>query len=109
MASIYDVGSSALTSMQRAIATTGHNIANVNTEGYSRQEVVLGTRSPEKVGQVEIGTGVEVSNIRRAHDSFLMRDVQTRSGSNGYFQFMQRQRKMLIACSRIPRPVLRRR
>ena len=86
MASIYDVGTSALTSMQRAIATTGHNIANVNTEGYSRQEVLLGTRSPEKVGQVEIGTGVEVSNIRRAHDSFLMRDVQTRSGSNGYFQ-----------------------
>ena len=86
MASIYDVGTSALTSMQRAIATTGHNIANVNTEGYSRQEVLLGTRSPEKVGQVEVGTGVEVSNIRRAHDSFLMRDVQTRSGSNGYFQ-----------------------
>ncbi len=86
MASIYDVGSSALTSMQRAIATTGHNIANVNTEGYSRQEVVFGTRNPEKVGQVEIGTGVEVSNIRRNHDSFLVKDVQTRSGSNGYFQ-----------------------
>ena len=86
MASIYDVGTSALTSMQRAIATMGHNIANVNTEGYSRQEVLLGTRSPEKVGQLEIGTGVEVSNIRRAHDSFLVRDVQTRSGSNGYFQ-----------------------
>ena len=86
MASIYDVGSSALTSMQRAIATTGHNIANVNTEGYSRQEVLFGTRKPEKVGQVEIGTGVEVSNIRRSHDSFLMKDVQARSGSNGYFQ-----------------------
>ena len=51
MASIFDVGSSALNSMQRAIATTGHNIANVNTEGYSRQEVLLGTRTPEKVGQ----------------------------------------------------------
>jgi flagellar hook-associated protein 1 FlgK len=86
MASIYDVGTSALTSMQRAIATTGHNIANVNTEGYSRQEVLLGTRNPERVGLVEIGTGVEVSTIRRAHDSFLMGDVQTRSGSNGYFQ-----------------------
>ena len=86
MASIYDVGSSALNSMQRAIATTGHNIANVNTEGYSRQEVLLGTRTPEKVGQVEIGTGVEVSNIRRAHDQFLMTDVQSRSSSNGYFQ-----------------------
>ena len=86
MANIYDVGSSALNSMQRAIATTGHNIANVNTEGYSRQEVLLGTRTPEKVGQVEIGTGVEVSNIRRAHDQFLMADVQSRSSSNGYFQ-----------------------
>ena len=60
MASIYDVGASALTSMQRAIATTGHNIANVNTEGYSRQEVHFGTRNPERVGLVEIGTGVEV-------------------------------------------------
>jgi len=86
MASIYDVGSSALNSMQRAIATTGHNIANANTEGYSRQEVLLGTRTPEKVGLVEIGTGVEVSNIRRAHDHFLMTDVQSRSSSNGYFQ-----------------------
>ena len=86
MASIYDVGSSALNSMQRAIATTGHNIANVNTEGYSRQEVLLGTRTPEKVGLVEIGTGVEISNIRRAHDHFLMTDVQSRSSSNGYFQ-----------------------
>ena len=86
MASIYDVGTSALTSMQRAIATTGHNIANVNTEGYSRQEVSLSTRSPEKVGAVEIGTGVEVSRIKRAHDQFLVSDVQSRSSSNGYYQ-----------------------
>jgi len=86
MASIYDVGSSALTSMQRAIATTGHNIANVNTEGYSRQEVHFGTRNPERVGLVEIGTGVEVTSIRRAHDRFLVSDVQTRSSSSAYYQ-----------------------
>ena len=86
MASIYDVGASALTSMQRAIATTGHNIANVNTEGYSRQEVHFGTRNPERVGLVEIGTGVEVSSIRRAHDRFLIGDVQTRSSSSAYYQ-----------------------
>lgn len=86
MASIYDVGSSALTSMQRAIATTGHNIANVNTEGYSRQEVRFGTRNPERVGLVEIGTGVEVTSIRRAHDRFLVSDVQTRSSSSAYYQ-----------------------
>jgi len=86
MASIYDVGSSALTSMQRAIATTGHNIANVNTEGYSRQEVRFGTRNPERVGLVEIGTGVEVTSIRRAHDRFLVSDVQMRSSSSAYYQ-----------------------
>jgi flagellar hook-associated protein 1 FlgK len=86
MASIYDVGSSALTSMQRAIATTGHNIANVNTEGYSRQEVHFGTRNPERVGLVEIGTGVEVTSIRRAHDRFLIGDVQMRSSSSAYYQ-----------------------
>ena len=86
MASIYDVGTSALTSMQRAIATTGHNIANVNTEGYSRQEVSLSTLNPERVGSVEIGTGVEVSRIKRAHDQFLISDVQSRSSSNGYYQ-----------------------
>ena len=51
MASIYDVGTSALTSMQRAIATTGHNIANVNTEGYSRQEVLLGTVVLKRLGR----------------------------------------------------------
>jgi flagellar hook-associated protein 1 FlgK len=72
--------------MQRAIATTGHNIANVNTEGYSRQEVRFGTRNPERVGLVEIGTGVEVTSIRRAHDRFLVSDVQTRSSSSAYYQ-----------------------
>ena len=51
MANIYDVGSSALNSMQRV--RTGHNIANVNTE--SRQEVLLGTRTPEKLGKSKSG------------------------------------------------------
>ena len=90
MANIYDVGTSALTAMQRAIATTGHNIANVNTEGYSRQEVSLSTRNPERVGAVEIGTGVEVSRIKRAHDQFLMSDVQSRASSNGEDQVKNR-------------------
>ena len=46
MASIFDVGSSALNSLQRAISTTGNNIANVNTEGYSRQQVEFSSRHP---------------------------------------------------------------
>lgn len=86
MASIFDVGSSALTSLQRAISTTGNNIANVNTEGYSRQEVEFASRNPEYIGGLALGTGVEVSSIRRAYDQFLTQDVRTRTSSSAYFE-----------------------
>ena len=75
MASIFDVGSSALTSIQRAMATTGNNIANVNTDGYSRQDVLLATRSPESSGGVQFGTGVSINDVRRAYDRFLTAEV----------------------------------
>ena len=78
MASIFDVGSSALNSLQRAISTTGNNIANVNTEGYSRQQVEFSSRTPDYIGGLALGTGVEVSAIRRAYDQFLTADVQAR-------------------------------
>ena len=57
MAGIFDVGASALSSLQRAIATTGHNIANANTEGYSRQNITFVTQESEFVGGQEFGTG----------------------------------------------------
>ena len=41
MADSLSIGTSALSALQRAISTTGHNIANVNTEGYSKQSVVF--------------------------------------------------------------------
>ena len=85
MASIFDVGSSALTSIQRAMATTGNNIANVNTDGYSRQDVLLATRSPESSGGVQFGTGVSINDVRRAYDRFLTAEVVSRQGSNGFY------------------------
>ncbi|MDB2316395.1 flagellar hook-associated protein FlgK [Luminiphilus sp.] len=85
MANIFDVGSSALNSLQRAISTTGNNIANVNTDGYSRQEVEFASRTPNRIGGVELGTGVEISSIRRAYDQFLTQDVQARTSSSGYY------------------------
>ena len=85
MSNIFDVGSSALNSLQRAISTTGNNIANVNTDGYSRQEVEFASRTPNRIGGVELGTGVEISSIRRAYDQFLTQDVQARTSSSGYY------------------------
>ena len=70
MANIFNVGSSALNALQRAISTTGNNIANVNTEGYSRQSVEFQSRTPVTIGGHRFGTGLEISSIRRAYDEF---------------------------------------
>ena len=59
MADILLTSLSALLTSQRALATTGHNIANVNTPGYSRQRVELGTRFADFSGSGSIGNGVQ--------------------------------------------------
>jgi len=66
-----DIGKSALFTAQQAITVTGHNVANVNTPGYSRQEVTLAENRPENGSPGQIGTGVHAESIRRAFDSFV--------------------------------------
>ena len=60
-----------LRSQLLAIEVTGHNIANVQTEGYSRQEINLNTMDSRHTELGQIGTGVRVGGIERAHDEFL--------------------------------------
>lgn len=72
---------SALVSYQRALATTSHNIANANTDGYSRQRVELGTRVANQSGAGVIGSGVQVTAIRRSYDQFATE--QMRSNTSG--------------------------
>jgi flagellar hook-associated protein 1 FlgK len=67
---------------QQAIDTTSHNVANANTEGYSRQEASLSATDAMKViggnGSINsLGTGVSVQQYRRVRDSFL--DLQFRA------------------------------
>ncbi len=71
MADVLLTSLSALLSSQRALATTGHNIANVNTPGYSRQRVDLGTRLADFTGSGAVGNGVQVTNVRRSYDVYL--------------------------------------
>lgn len=78
MANILSTGISALNAYQRQLATTGHNIANVNTEGYSRQRVQLETLEPNSAGSAGyIGNGVGVASIRRSYDEYLTARVRT--------------------------------
>lgn len=77
----FSVGVSALLVNQRQLATTSHNIANVNTEGYSRQRVEQSPRPAQFVGAGFLGKGVDVSTISREVDEFL--NVQLRNNASG--------------------------
>jgi flagellar hook-associated protein 1 FlgK len=68
---IYGIGLSGLAAAQAGLLTAGHNISNVNTPGYSRQQIILGTRSPQFTGSGFVGTGVNVTTVRRVYDDFL--------------------------------------
>ena len=75
---------SGLLTFQRALSTTSHNIANVNTEGYSRQSVELNTRNPTLIGGTFIGSGVEINTIQRAYDQFITNSV--RESNSSYYR-----------------------
>ncbi len=72
---LLDIGKSALSAAQQALTVTGHNVANVNTPGYSRQEAVLTERSPINGNPGQVGTGVQVTQIRRIVDGFINRQL----------------------------------
>ena len=81
MADILGIGSSGLTAAQRALTTTGHNISNVNTDGYSRQSVDLSARPPQVYGTNYLGSGVNVADIKRIYDQFLVNQVNVNTSS----------------------------
>ncbi len=77
LTSLFDIARSALTTSQQALAVTGHNVANVNTPGYSRQEAVLSERAPLSGRPGMVGTGVQATSIRRYTDQFINRQLTT--------------------------------
>lgn len=77
MADILSIGLSALLAQQRALSVTANNIANANTDGYSRQRAELNERPMERFGGGFIGTGVDLGLIRRISDNFLVSQLQS--------------------------------
>ncbi|MCK7595162.1 flagellar hook-associated protein FlgK [Pseudomarimonas salicorniae] len=70
MSGILGTSTSALLAFQRALATVSHNVANVGTEGYSRQRVELSNRIGAPSGAGFAGAGVQVDTVRRLVDDF---------------------------------------
>lgn len=81
MGDLLSIGVSGLQAFKRELDTVSHNIANVNTEGYSRQRVDLATRSPDYNGFGYIGNGVGIDGVRRIVDGFLNSQILTNSTS----------------------------
>ncbi|MDP2850194.1 MAG: flagellar hook-associated protein FlgK [Sulfuricurvum sp.] len=74
MASIFNalhIGYSGLNAAQIGIDTTGHNIANAETEGYSRQRVVTAAAKPLSVDPGQRGGGTQITEIVRVFDEFV--------------------------------------
>src|SRR5512139_3691460 len=71
VSSLFEIGKSALLASQKALTVTSHNIANVNTPGFSRQEVVLGVANPVLLNGSYLGMGVTALEVTRHYDSFV--------------------------------------
>lgn len=75
MGNILNIGARALLVNQRMLETVGHNISNVNTPGYSRQSVTLGSVGGQYSGSGYYGNGVEITDLTRNYSDFLTKQA----------------------------------
>ena len=78
MADLLSIGLSGLRTSQMSLTVTGHNISNVNTPGYSRQQAVQQTNVPQFTGGGYIGSGSQVVDVRRLASEFLTSQLRTK-------------------------------
>ncbi len=81
--SLFDIARTALTTSQQALTVTGHNVSNVNTPGYSRQEAVITERPPLNGQPGMVGTGVQATSIRRYVDQFVNKQLTSSNQTLG--------------------------
>jgi len=81
MSDLLNIGASGLGAAQVALQTTSNNISNANTAGYDRQVVDFSERLSAKGGRFTIGSGVDVTGVRRQYDVFLTTTVWNQNSS----------------------------
>lgn len=92
MGSLY-VGASGLQTGQNALNTTAHNMSNIDTTGYTRQQVQLGTRYYNTISKTasanayqQIGLGVNYSQVKQIRDYFLDKTYRRESGRSAFYE-----------------------
>jgi flagellar hook-associated protein 1 FlgK len=87
--SLYSLGISGLNAAQAGLTTTGHNIDNSTTDGYSRQRVLTSTAGATATANGFYGRGVQVDTVQRQYDSFLYKQlVGAQSSSSSYSAYL---------------------
>lgn len=92
MSSLY-VGTSGLQTSQNALNTTAHNLSNIDTIGFTRQQVLQGTRpynlisyNKSSVANQETGLGVHYAKVRQVRDYFLDQAYRKESGRSMFYE-----------------------
>ena len=91
MAALF-VGSTGLRSAQTALNTTAHNLSNINTAGYTRQQVTFSDTqyvnidTKDKVSNASCGLGVAVSEVRRIRDQFIDQAYRNENSRLGFYE-----------------------
>lgn len=84
------VGNSGLQTSSNALNTTGHNLSNIDTIGYSRQQVLQSNRRYNKIGEAyisiqQVGLGVDYARVRQVRDVFLDNSYRREAGRAGFY------------------------
>ena len=96
MADLLTIGSTATQLYRQALSTVSNNIANINSDGYSRQEVTMAENAPTQQGVSYLGTGARLTGIQRAYDEFAASGIRTSQSALSAQQPMVRYTDRLI-------------
>lgn len=88
VSNIFRTGHSGMIAAKAAVATTGHNIANANTEGFSRQRVETEASTPRPAvgSHAVIGTGTHINRVTRINDEYIEKQIRNGSRDLAHFE-----------------------
>ena len=89
ISNLLEIASSGVAAQRMAMEVAGENISNVNTQGYSRQQVVMENRPVTTSNGFPLGSGVEIQTVRRSYDGMLQQQIV--NGNSTYQQNLAKQ------------------
>jgi len=90
-----NIGYSGLNAAKVGIDTIGHNIANAEVEGYTRQRVVTSAATPLSTNAGQVGNGTEVTDIKRVFDNYVFDRYSAISANKEYSDYEQQNLEQL--------------